>query len=105
MQGLDGNWITAPPVEGTLVINVGDLLERWTNGAYRSTPHRVVNDSSRERLSMVMAYDPNPETQIDAGSVFPRDSPKLRGASDPISCGDYLEWRFTKAFNYRDIPN
>ena len=41
VQGLDGNWIEAPPIDGTLVINVGDLLARWSNDQYRSTPHRV----------------------------------------------------------------
>lgn len=97
VQGLDGSWIHAPPVPGALVVNVADLLARWTGGAYRSTPHRVVNRSGRERLSMVLAWDPNPETMIDANAV-PGAGPAVE---DPISCGDYLLWRFGKAFAYR----
>lgn len=98
VQGLDGEWIEAPPIDDTLVINVGDLLSRWTNGSYRSTPHRVVNSSGRERMSMVLAFDPDPQTRIDARDIYGEDYV----ASEPaITCGDYLEWRFGKAFAYR----
>jgi len=65
VQTSDGDWVHAPPIEDTLVVNVGDLLSRWTNGAYKSTPHRVVNRSGHERLSIVLAFDPDPETLID----------------------------------------
>ena len=66
VQDVHGEWIAAPPIPGTLVVNVGDLLARWTNDDYRSTPHRVVNSSGKERLSLVLAYDPEPDTMIDA---------------------------------------
>ncbi|MEM6943186.1 MAG: 2OG-Fe(II) oxygenase family protein, partial [Pseudomonadota bacterium] len=79
-------------------VNVADLLARWTNGAYKSTPHRVVNRSGRERLSLVLAFDPNPETRIDARDVF---GSGIDSAPEPITCGDYLIWRFGKAFSYR----
>jgi isopenicillin N synthase-like dioxygenase len=93
----NGTWVEAPPIPGSLVINVGDLLSRWTHGVYRSTPHRVVNASGRERLSLVLAFDPDPDTRIDARDVFPDCEP-----SEPaIACGDYLTWRFRKAFDYR----
>jgi isopenicillin N synthase-like dioxygenase len=99
VQDASGEWIHAPPIEGTLVVNVADLLARWTDGAYTSTPHRVVNASGRERLSLVLAFDPDPDTPIDARDVFgPGHSPK----QPPITCGDYLIWRFGKAFSYRD---
>ena len=96
-----GSWIHAPPIEGTLVVNVADLLSRWTNGVYRSTPHRVVNRSGRERLSLVFAFDPDPGTVIDARSIFGADA---RVEHEPITCGDYLVWRFGKAFSYRAHP-
>ena len=96
VQDVNGDWIHAPPIEGTLVVNVGDLLSRWTDGQYKSTPHRVVNTSGRERLSLVLAFDPDPETMIDAGEI-----PGLAPKDDPITCGDYLVWRFAKAFSYR----
>ncbi|NKC11218.1 MAG: 2OG-Fe(II) oxygenase [Gammaproteobacteria bacterium] len=98
IQGLDGEWIAAPPIPGTLVVNVGDLLGRWSNDTYRSTPHRVINTSGQERLSLVLAYDPNAETVVDAGLFCaPGETPRY----EPITCGDYLQWRFAKAFDYR----
>ena len=98
IQDAGGDWIHAPPIEGTLIVNVADLLARWTDGAYKSTPHRVVNVSGRERLSLVLAYDPNPETVIDAREIFGPGHPVRE---EPITCGDYLVWRFDKAFSYR----
>ena len=94
----NGEWAAMPPIPDTLVVNIGDLLERWSNGRYRSTVHRVINSSGRERLSLVLAYDPNFETLVDPQSFCgegeaPRD--------EPITCGDYLLWRFRKAFSYR----
>jgi isopenicillin N synthase-like dioxygenase len=97
VQDARGHWVDAPPIPGTLVVNVGDLLSRWTNGAYRSTPHRVINASGRERLSLVLAFDPDPETLVDAREVFPTQEP----LEPPIRCGDYLNWRFGKSFDYR----
>lgn len=95
VQNIDGQWMEAPPIEGTLIVNVADLLSRWTNGAYVSTPHRVINDFGSERLSLVLAFDPDPQTLIDASEIY--------GVADqePITCGDYLEQRFKKAFPYR----
>ena len=93
----DGSWIAAPPIDGTLVVNVADLLSRWTDGLYRSTPHRVINRSRHERLSLVFAFDPDPETLIDPRDVFG----ERPGLPAPIRCGDYLEERFRRAFAYR----
>jgi isopenicillin N synthase-like dioxygenase len=53
-------WIDAPHIPGTLVCNIGDMLDRMTGGHYRSTPHRVRrNTSGRERLSFPLFFDPN----------------------------------------------
>lgn len=98
VQDINGDWIHAPPIEDTLVVNVGDLLSRWTDGEYKSTPHRVVNSSGRERLSLVLAFDPDPQTIIDARAVFGQQH---KATEAPVSCGDYLIWRFAKAFSYR----
>ncbi len=99
VEDINGEWIHAPPIAGSLIVNVADLLSRWTDGAYKSTPHRVVNSSGRERLSLVLAFDPDPGTEIDSRQIF---GPGHAAKEPPITCGDYLIWRFGKAFSYRD---
>ena len=98
IQRLTGEWVAVPPLPDTLVVNVGDLLERWSNRRYHSTVHRVINRSGRERLSLVLAYDPNFETSVDPGAFRTGDETPH---DEPILCGDYLLWRFEKAFAYR----
>jgi isopenicillin N synthase-like dioxygenase len=52
-------WIAAPPIPGSFVCNIGDMLDRMTRGVYRSTPHRVRNPAPRDRLSFPFFFDPN----------------------------------------------
>ncbi len=64
VQATSGEWLDVPYKEGTFVINVGDMLHRWSNGLLRSTPHRVINRSGEERYSCPFFYDPNVATNI-----------------------------------------
>lgn len=58
-------WISAPPIDGTFVCNIGDMLDYISGGLYKSTPHRVrVNTSGQNRLSFPLFFDPNFNAKI-----------------------------------------
>jgi isopenicillin N synthase-like dioxygenase len=57
-------WIDAPPIPESFICNIGDMLDRLTRGIYRSTPHRVLNTSRRDRLSFPFFFDPNFDAEV-----------------------------------------
>ena len=92
-----GEWVIAPPIPGTFVVNIGDLMARWTNDRFVSTPHRVVNSSGRARYSVGVFFDPAFDTVIDPAELRP-GCPSLY---PPVTCGSYIVSRLNKAFSYR----
>jgi isopenicillin N synthase-like dioxygenase len=68
-------WIAAPPVPGSFVCNVGDMLDRMTRGLYRSTPHRVRNLAARDRLSCAFFFDPNFFARVQPIDLPGHDAP------------------------------
>ncbi|WP_291297396.1 isopenicillin N synthase family oxygenase [Elioraea sp.] len=102
VQNRAGEWIAAPPIPGTYVINIGDLMARWTNDLFVSTPHRVVNSSGRERQSIAVFYDPHPDTEV---AVLPSCvAPGAAPAYEPTTCGAHILGRFARSFAYRKDP-
>jgi isopenicillin N synthase-like dioxygenase len=57
-------WVDAPPVPGSFVCNVGDMLDRLTGGQYLSAPHRVRNLAAQNRLSFAFFFDPNFNSEV-----------------------------------------
>src|SRR5690606_11949813 len=55
----NGEWFDAPVLPGKYLVNSGDMLKRWTNDRYLSTPHRVLNVSGVDRYSMAFFFDPH----------------------------------------------
>ncbi|MES1150424.1 MAG: 2OG-Fe(II) oxygenase family protein, partial [Dongia sp.] len=90
LEARSGEWIGVPPTEGTLVVNFGKLLERWTGGAVRATRHRVIG-SGRERFSIPFFYEPGVDAVIaPLGSGIGADFA-------PVTYGDHL-WEATTKF-------
>jgi isopenicillin N synthase-like dioxygenase len=88
----DGEWISAPYVPGTLVINIGDLFQRWTNDIYTSNLHRVVNRTGRERFSVPMFFNLDYDALVECLPTCV--SPDAPARHEPIKSGDYLVSRF-----------
>ncbi|MEM0930775.1 MAG: 2-oxoglutarate and iron-dependent oxygenase domain-containing protein [Pseudomonadota bacterium] len=92
-----GKWIDVPVDPGTFVVNIGDMLEAWTNGHLRSTPHRVLNLSA-ERYSLPYFVAANFDTVI---SPFPEvlrpgEEPRYK----PFRAGAHLERMLIRDFPY-----
>jgi isopenicillin N synthase-like dioxygenase len=66
IQSKSGEWISAPPVDGSFVINIGNIMQYWSNGLFSSTPHRVVNRSGRDRYSIPLFVNPNYQSVIQS---------------------------------------
>jgi len=98
LERSSGRWIAAPPIPGTLVINVGDLLGRWTNDRYASTPHRVLNRSGRERFSIATFHDPDFKAMVDPRAL---GVPEAECRYPPISAGEHILGRIERSFGYR----
>ncbi|HVM82330.1 MAG TPA: 2OG-Fe(II) oxygenase family protein [Candidatus Binatia bacterium] len=102
VEDRDGNWIGVPPREGTLVVNFGKLLERWTGGRIRATRHRVVG-SGAERFSVPFFYEP----AVDA-VIAPLLDSRGEGFGPgfvPVTYGDHLWEATTKFIEQRGIAH
>ena len=92
LRTLGGEWVSAPYIDGTLIINLGDMLRRWTNDNYVSNPHRVVNRSGKERYSIPMFFNLDFDAPVECLPTC--QSPDNPPKHEPILSGEYLQSRF-----------
>jgi isopenicillin N synthase-like dioxygenase len=77
----DGSWEPVPCGRGSIAVNTGDMMKRWTNHRFKSTPHRVLPPRGRHRYSVAFFFGPNIDTRIEcletctAGDNPPRQPP------------------------------
>ncbi|MEZ5831232.1 MAG: 2OG-Fe(II) oxygenase family protein [Dongiaceae bacterium] len=95
-RGPDGAWIDVAPEEGTLAVNFGKLLERWTGGCIRATEHRVIGNG-RERFSIPFFYDARADALIE-----PLPLPGMEPFT-PFYFGDYLWSTMTKFVEFHGL--
>jgi len=96
-------WIDAPQIQGAFIVNMGDMLEYWTGGLFRSAVHRVVNFEGKERYSIPFFYEPNFDSYIE-----PLPSPYVQrhiASQDrvypPTRSGEYLIGKYNQT--HRDV--
>ncbi len=97
---LEHEWISAPPIRGAYVINIGDMMMRWTNGQFRSTPHRVVNRADQARYSM--PYFANPDYDAIIAPVPSLVAPGTDAAWPPLHFGQFMDDFYKKGMSYLD---
>ena len=88
-----GHWVDAPYRPGALVVNVGDMLNRMSNGRLLSTPHRVINRSGRERYSVPFFFDPHVNTDI--APLPGTGAPQF----EPLKFADFLRGELEAAYD------
>ncbi|NIO08300.1 MAG: isopenicillin N synthase family oxygenase [Deltaproteobacteria bacterium] len=95
IQYADGTWLPATAKKGAAIINTGDLMERWTNGQFRSSPHRVVvpqgDAQQRHRFSVAFFYSPNREAVISC--LEPCRSSERPPKYPPVTAGEHIKSR------------
>ena len=92
-----GDWVDAPPMDGALVVNVGDMLHRMSNGKLKSTPHRVINTTGRERYSVPFFFDPHTSTEI---APLPGTG---EAKFDPLNFGAFLKSELEAGYDAHQV--
>jgi isopenicillin N synthase-like dioxygenase len=94
-QNSDG-WIHAAPLPGTFIVNLGDMIARWTNRQYNSTVHRVVNASGRERYSVPFFYTGNYAHKVECipTCLAAGETPKY----PPITVEDHMREMYKRTY-------
>ena len=94
----DGSWTDVLPLEGTLVVNFGQVLEQWTAGRIKATEHRVLG-GERERCSLPFFYEARADATI---APLPIDAPDQFA---PFQYGDFLWRRMTSFVEFRGMEH
>ncbi|KAA1472217.1 Clavaminate synthase-like protein [Dentipellis sp. KUC8613] len=100
LQVLNANkkWIDAPPIPGTLVINLGDQFARWTNDVFRSTVHRAINRSGVRRYSIPLFFGTDYDVRLEPISSCVSEERPLH--YDVVTAGEYVKARLQATYGH-----
>jgi isopenicillin N synthase-like dioxygenase len=90
-----GRWLRATPISGSFVINIADMMQRWTNGRFVSTPHRVANRTGQDRISVPFFANPDYDATI---TPLAADFAAGGNLYEPLACGPYVEAAYRAAW-------
>ena len=92
-----GEWVDVPYIPDSFAVNSGDMMYRWTNGRFKSTPHRAVPPVGRHRYAIPFFLGPHIDTVIEClPTCHGTDNPPKY---PPISYADYLTWWYDANYN------
>lgn len=100
IQAADGRWLPINSIPGAIIVNTGEFLNRWTNGRFMATPHRVI-PPRRDRYSIAFFFNPTWDTVADPlpTCVGPDNPPRFK----PVRFLDYRDWYLSQ--NYLDLKD
>lgn len=98
IQNKSGEWIGAPSIPDTFVINIGNIVQIWTGGRFSSTPHRVINRGGRDRYSIPLFVYPSHEAMIEPMPGAGQNN------DEPVMFGDYIRNIWRRTFPIAQIP-
>jgi len=93
----DGSWVDVPYLPGSFAVNSGDMMQRWTNHRFKSTPHRALPPLGRARYAIPYFFGPHLDTEI---ACLPTcQGPGNPARYPPITYAAYLEWWYDANYN------
>ncbi len=95
IRATTGRWLPANTIDGAIIVNTGEFLNRWTNGRFMATPHRVV-PTGRDRYSVAFFFNPSWDTVADPlpTCTGPDNPPRFK----PVRFLDYRNWYLNQNF-------
>lgn len=90
-------WISVPPLAGTLVINLGDQFARWTNDIFKSTVHRAINKNIVDRYSIALFFSTDYEVNIEP--IYTCVTAEKPAKYPAITAGEYVKQRLKAMYN------
>ncbi|WYZ45767.1 hypothetical protein EsH8_VIII_001083 [Colletotrichum jinshuiense] len=92
---LNSQWVEVKPSKGALVVNLGNLMMRWTNDRYLSNLHRVINRSGQERYSIPFFFSGNPDFIV---KCLPSEKGELKAKYPPVTVEDWIKGRYADTY-------